>query len=560
MKIKFVAIILAIFMIVVSVPFSAVFAEESDGFVYVIENDEVTITDYNGEPDGTITIPDKIDGKPVTVLGDSALRNHKNLTGAVLPATLKKIDICAFADSKITRLHLPASVEEIGSSAFYSCPELRTITVDGNSKSFTADENGVLYNKEKTKLIRYPQGLDLKEYTMPDSVLTIAVGAFEGNVELEKVKFNSGLKVIENQAFISCKKLDNIELPSQLESIGQLSFYETAHFLDESKWESGALYIGKYLICTDRTLSGTYEIKDGTSLLAYGAMGSNTDLKEVVIPDSLKIISQAAFENNAKLEKIEIPDSVKKIESHAFRNCSALKKIRIPSGIEAIEKETFDGCVWLEEVVLPAGLTTIGTHAFGICRALEKITLPDSVTTIEMYAFSSCSNLREINIPAGVTYIGEKAFNDTAITKIDLPKGVTKIEPAVFSQCKNLEEITFHNTLTQVSGFAFDGCKNLKKINYTGTQEEWGAIAISEECNESFINATVNYDYVARGDVDMNGKINSSDALLVLQSATGLTTLSEKQLKAAELTNDEKITSSDALAILQFATGLIKVI
>ena len=55
----------------------------------------------------------------------------------------------------------------------------------------------------------------------------------------------------------------------------------------------------------------------------------------------------------------------------------------------------------------------------------------------------------------------------------------------------------------------------------------------------------------------MNGKINSGDALVVLQGSTGLTQMSDRQIKAAELNNDDKITASDALVILQFATGLI---
>ena len=59
------------------------------------------------------------------------------------------------------------------------------------------------------------------------------------------------------------------------------------------------------------------------------------------------------------------------------------------------------------------------------------------------------------------------------------------------------------------------------------------------------------------GDVNNDSKINSSDALFVLQAATGSTTLSEKQIVAADVNKDKKINSSDALKILQFATGII---
>lgn len=557
MKTKFAAVLLAIIMVIASAPFAITFAEEADGFVYSIENDKVIITDYNGEPDGTLTIPEKIEGKPVTVLGDSALRGLSGLTGVVLPSTLKKIDICAFTNTSIVSVHIPASVEEIDGYAFYSCPDLRSITVDGNSKYFCADENGILYNKDKTILIRYPQALSLKEFTLPDSIITVEVCAFENNTELEKINFNAGLRTIENQAFNSCKKLNNISLPSQLETIGQLAFYETAHFLDESKWESGVLYIGDYLICTDHKLNGTYKIKDGTRLMAYGALDYNPELEEIIVPSSVKIISRSAFTNNGKLAKIEIPETVEKIEPYAFQNCSGLKRIEIPEGIKVIERGTFEGCSALEEFDFPHKITEIGEAAFEYCESLKKIELPEGVKTVGMYAFYYCKNLKDIYIPDSVTLLGEKALSKTGIKSFIVPKGVTKIESGLLSMCENLDEIVVHNGVSEICDFAFDFCRNFQTVNYEGTQQQWKEIKIGKECNEALLNAKINFNYVAKGDVNLDRKINSSDALLVLQGATGLSTLSEQQKKAAELNNDKQITASDALVILQFSTGLI---
>ncbi len=557
MKMKLTALLLAIVMVVASAPFAVTFAEEADGFVYTIENDEVTITDYNGDPDGTLTIPDKIEGKPVTVLGDSALRNHKNLTGVVLPSTLKKLDLCVFTNTGIVTIHIPASVEEITDSTFYSCGALKSITVDGNSKHFSADENGILYSKDKTKLICFPQLLALNEYTLPDSVVTIGHHAFSQNGTIEKINFNSRLKSIGSQAFCGCKKLADISLPSGIEAIDHLAFSETAHFLDKANWEDGVLYMGEYLIYTDHKLAGTYKIKDGTKLMAYGAFDYNPELEEIIIPASLKTISQSAFVNNGKLTKIEIPETVEKIEPYAFQNCSSLKRIAIPEGIKVIERGTFEGCTKLEEVVFPHGLTTIGEVAFEYCEAFEKIELPESVTTIGIYAFYYCRNLKEIYIPDSVTYLGEKALSKTGIKSFTVPNGVTKIEPGLLSMCESLEEIVVHDGVTEICDFTFDSCRNFKTVNYEGTQEQWKEIKIGKECNEVLLKAKVNYNYVKKGDVDMNGKINSGDALLVLQCSAGLANLDEKQTAAAMVNGDDKITSGDALAILQFATGLV---
>lgn len=59
------------------------------------------------------------------------------------------------------------------------------------------------------------------------------------------------------------------------------------------------------------------------------------------------------------------------------------------------------------------------------------------------------------------------------------------------------------------------------------------------------------------GDINTDGKINSADALLVLQSSTGVITLTDTQKLLADVNEDGKINSTDALLILQYATGKI---
>lgn len=62
------------------------------------------------------------------------------------------------------------------------------------------------------------------------------------------------------------------------------------------------------------------------------------------------------------------------------------------------------------------------------------------------------------------------------------------------------------------------------------------------------------------GDVDGNGKVQSADALLVLQSSTGIKSLTSAQFSLGDMTGDNKINASDALLILQTATGKISMV
>lgn len=60
------------------------------------------------------------------------------------------------------------------------------------------------------------------------------------------------------------------------------------------------------------------------------------------------------------------------------------------------------------------------------------------------------------------------------------------------------------------------------------------------------------------GDVDADGKINSSDALLTLQKSVDLVELTSLQILAADVNGDENVNSSDALEILQYSVQLIE--
>ncbi len=453
MKKALLSLIIAAIFLVSAIPFSGVLATEGEGFVYTIENGEVTITDYNGKTGETLIIPEKIEGKPVAVIDYGAFANQSELTTVIFPAELK---------------------------------------------------------------------------------------------------------IIKEQAFYGCKKLNNISLPSGLEEIGQLAFGETAHYSDDSKWDKdGVLYIGEYLIHTKRNYTGEYTIKEGTKLLANDALAYSKEITNVVFPESLKSLSKYCLAGCNGIKSIVIPETIEVIGESAFRECWGLEKIVLPSKIKEIKRTTFDACDSLKEVILPNGLTTIGTAAFECCRSLESIVIPQSVTTIEMYAFFSCYELKDVSLPDELTVLGEKAFGQTALSEIIIPKGVTKLETGVFSQCPNLEEIILPDTITEIGEYAFDACSAFKTINYYGNAEQWKEIEVSTASNDYFINAEVNFNYARTGDIDRSYKINSTDALAILQSTTGLVTLDSNQLAAADVDRDGKVLSKDALTVLQYSTGLI---
>ena len=96
-------------------------------------------------------------GEKVVGIGNYAFRNCNFVKCVELNENLKFIGAYAFYGTDIVNVNIPSELEQIGDYAFCNCPELENITVD-IANSIYADIDGVLYNKEMTLLICYPQG------------------------------------------------------------------------------------------------------------------------------------------------------------------------------------------------------------------------------------------------------------------------------------------------------------------------------------------------------------------------------------------------------------------
>ena len=158
-------------------------------YTYEVYNDEAEITDVDTSISGDVTIPSTLGGCPVTTIGDGAFYDCEKLTSVIIPD----------------------SVTEIGRHVFGECYYLKFIKVDENNKYFSNDEYGVLFNKDKTKLIRYPYGYDYslggdelvqmanrKKYTIPQGVEIIGREAFRGVMLLSEVIIPDSVTTIES--------------------------------------------------------------------------------------------------------------------------------------------------------------------------------------------------------------------------------------------------------------------------------------------------------------------------------------------------------------------------
>lgn len=202
------------------------------------------------------------------------------------------------------------------------------------------------------------------------------------------------------------------------------------------------------------------------------------------------------------------------------------------------------------------------------------------VTIIGDSAFKNCTSLTEIKIPSGVTSIGNGAFiGCSKLESITIPESVTSIGYGAFVDCSYLDPITILNPDCNISDSAWtfacnaylgdDGQYHILGFmgNYTFY---YGTIyGYDNSTAQAYVEKYKEYSYkfkslgkapekaAGAGDVNGDGKVDSSDASLVLAEYAQLSTgknsvLSETAAKLADLNKDGKIDSSDASMILAY--------
>lgn len=181
------------------------------------------------------------------------------------------VSICvsAFEYSDVESITIPSSVRYISEGALGYIKTLKSITVDKNNKHFVV-ENGVLFNKDKTRLIKYASKSSATEYTVPKTV-----------------------KTIDDYAFYSASKLKTINIGSNVEYINASMFEGTAMYYNIKV--NGVYYYNKNAVdFFYGDVPGALRIKDGTkSVTLWETYFFLSDA--VYIPKSVKLISSLPY-------------------------------------------------------------------------------------------------------------------------------------------------------------------------------------------------------------------------------------------------------------------------
>ncbi|MBQ6150400.1 MAG: fibronectin type III domain-containing protein [Mogibacterium sp.] len=503
---------------------------EDDRYIVITGCDKDTIPE-----DGTINVPEEIEGYPVTELGEKSLYSLMDMKKAVIPGSVQKIGYGAFSYSDnleeavlseglisiganafngtgLRAVSFPESLESIGDEAFGNCSKLREVSIskgvssisqnafayclaleafhtDSDNKSFTAID-GVLFSADGTTLIKYPakrmeDGQQPSEYTVPAGTVTIGDGAFQyagydaayGGT-LKKVNMADSVENIGSSAFEYCNGLTEITLPSALKTIGSGAFSGCDH-IATINIPKGLTYLPSDAFAGCNRIEA-YNVEEGNASFS-------SDEGVLFSADGTVLMKYPSLKAD---KEYVVPQGVCTISDYAFQNVELAESIIVTDGVKTIGDWAFSQCYALNHITLPDSLESIGSYAFAFSSNLRNISLPDELKVIRDHAFHMMG-LTEIEIPGTVEVIDEYTFaTSMSLEKVVLNKGTKKIGLKAFENCIKLSELTIPDTVETIESDILDGTgaylpdgREIKIIGYLGSAAEAFVNEKAEELN-----------------------------------------------------------------------------
>ena len=371
-----------------------------------------------------------------------------------------------FYNTTIKMVVLPKLKTIADSSRGYGCfqkiPNLESVTLRDieyiGDYSFSDDKKLVLDS------IEYPNLTRIGQAAFANCTLTLNKAILHNCKKIEKSAFNgcssmalTSLELpqctsIGEAAFLNCASMNaDINLP-QLTSIGIRAFHNSG-------------------IAKVTSLGSITSLPDGvwTGSVYAGVFYGCTQLKTIILPDSLTSIGTGSFNGCKLLESVTFGSNISKIGNNAFSECPNLN---------------------IDELNLPL-LSSIGSEAFQNCR-IVKITSLGSITSLPDGGFNSTysyigvfarnEQLKSASLPNSITVLGNGSFNRcTSLTQINIPEGVTSLRQVCFNRCSALESIELPSTVTAIGPSAFQYCTGLTRVSITAdTPPSLGSSAFAD--------------------------------------------------------------------------------
>ena len=242
-----------------------------NGLEYIAVNGEIVIKSYKDMTTRRkLVVPDEIGGKPVTKIDKFGIANAESLL----------------------IIYIGKNVREVDSWGIVNNANLFKFEVDEKNEYFCAVD-GVLYNKNRTKLIAYPerkQELYREEYLNNKKYKSIpSVPAATEKIDLVYI-VPDGVEELAPHSFYRIDTLEKLVLPNSLKRIGTEAFFQ--------------MYA----------------------------------LKEINFPEGLQTIGRDGVSFCSSLTQIELPSTIRKLDEYAFFDCHKVKTVTVKASKSQVEQ------------------------------------------------------------------------------------------------------------------------------------------------------------------------------------------------------------------------------
>ena len=291
-------------------------AQQSGSYTYVLDaGGNASITRFNKEYTGQVSIPDTLGGHPVTGIADAAFSGCAGLTAVTIPKGVTSIGEGAFiCCSGMTGVTIPDSVTNVGKSAFTTCASLISVTLPG----------GVTRIADAV----FSGCTALTTVEIPGTVTEIGEGSFSMCKSLSRVTLPGSMRALGSSAFEGCSGLGRIVIPDSVTSIGEFAFYNCDLLKSVTigrgvnRIGTGAFrHCGSLAAIDVASANPSYSGLDGVlfdkprqTLIRYpgGRVGTYH------IPGSVILIGKLAFSECPGLTRVTVPARVSRIGGSAF--------------------------------------------------------------------------------------------------------------------------------------------------------------------------------------------------------------------------------------------------
>ncbi len=437
---------------------NSVFSSDKEGVLYNKDKTEILFYPVANTAT-TYSVAEKVEKIP-----DGIFSMSKNVKTIVLGDKVKEIGNNAFMGSiSLENVKIGKGVNRIGLQAFNMCPKLTSITVVTGNYVYESDSDGVLYNKGKTEILKYPEAISKTTFSVPSGIKAVRTHAFLDSKNLVSVSFPKSLEVIEASAFSACTGIN-----------------EVSYAGSEEEWK-------KISIGTDNNAI------TGATIKYAGGAAHDHEYKET--------ITTAATCTKAGVKTLKCACGESKTEpipatGHTFKNnecsgCSVKEFELLTSGTNAkiTGYNGNGGEVVISEEIQGYKITAIGDDAFENKTEITSITLPGSIEDIGSNAFYNTGYYNKAsNWDGEVLYIGKFLIQAESTLKgaYTVKNGTKLIADFAFATAKGLTSITLPKETTIIGDSAFSGCKSLVSAKVNVAEEEWNKTAKIGTGNDNF--------------------------------------------------------------------------